>query len=289
MTEVGSPEPASSPAPDEPAEGSRSGGRNLPIAIASGVLLAGLMLGSMFWHPFAFTLLVVVLCTVGVVEAARVMRSQRVDVSVPVLVVTSLVILFGTYHAGATGQAVGVLLLFLGAVAWQLADGQRRDVFRTVAATIMFGLWVPFLASYAVLLITRPDGAWAAVAVLGGAIFTDIGGYAFGSRFGRHKIAPTISPAKSWEGLIGGLVTAAAIGALVLPLAGGFDVSSAVVIPVVAGLAGFFGDLTESMLKRDLGVKDLGALIPGHGGILDRVDGILLAMPVGYYALELMK
>jgi phosphatidate cytidylyltransferase len=266
------------------------GGRNLPVAIATGVLLAGVMLATIFFHPLAFTLLVTLLAVLAVIEGGRVFAMAGVPVAVPVLVVVTLVTLFGAYRGGATGQAIGLLTLFLGAVAWQLADGHRRDVVRTLSSTLLLGMWVSFLASYGVLLIHRPvDGAVATLAVVGGAIFTDIGGYAVGSTLGRHKIAPTISPAKSWEGLIGGLALAGLLGALVLPNIGElFDVPTAIALPVLSGLAGFFGDLGESMLKRDLGIKDLGALIPGHGGVLDRVDGILLALPIGYYALEVM-
>ncbi len=282
---------ADAPATATPAATGPSGGRDLPIAIASGVLLAIAMLGTLFWDPLAFTTLVAILCVVAMIEVGRVFRSLAVPVSVPVLVVATLVILFGAQRGGSTGQVIGLLTLFLGAVAWELADGQRGDVVRSLSSTVLIGLWVPFLASYAVLLVNRPvDGTVGALAVLGGAIFTDIGGYAFGSQFGRHKVAPSISPAKSWEGLVGGLVLAGVVGALVLPHVGTlFDVPTAILVPVLAGLAGFIGDLTESMVKRDLGVKDLGALIPGHGGILDRVDGILLALPVGYYVLEVMK
>ena len=271
------------------AEGGSSG-RDLPIAVASGLLLAIIMVGSIFWHPLAFTILVALLCLVAVVEAGQVIRSQGVPLAVPVLLVATVVLLFGAYRGGANGQVIGVLTLFLGAVAWELADGGRRDVVRSLSTTLLIGLWLPFLASYAVLLISRPvDGAVATLAVAGGAIFTDIGGYFVGTRFGRHKVAPSVSPAKSWEGLVGGLVLSGVLGALVLPNIGDlFDVPTAIVLPVLAGLAGFVGDLTESMVKRDLGVKDLGAIIPGHGGILDRVDGIIFALPVGYYVLEVM-
>jgi phosphatidate cytidylyltransferase len=288
VTDRGGPEPSPPPAVEVPAAG--DGRRNLPIAIASGLLLAGLMLVSLFWHPLAFTALVVALCLLALLEAGRVLRTRGIVVAVPVLLATALVMLLGTYQGGTAGQALGVLTLFLGGVAWQLADGVRSRVFPTLAATMLLGLWVPFLASYGVLLVTRPDdGPVATLAVLGGAIFTDVGAYAVGVRLGRHKIAPRISPAKSWEGLVGGLVTAGVAGAIALPLLSDrFDLTTAVVLPVLVGLAGFFGDLTESMLKRDLGLKDLGAIIPGHGGVLDRVDGILLALPVGYYALEVL-
>lgn len=285
------PIPGDADAPGEAPDGSPSTGRDLPVAVASGVLLAILMLGSIFWHPLAFTVLVAALVLVAVVESGQVLRTCGVPVAVPVLLVSSVVMLFGAYRGGANGQVIGVLALFLGAVVWELADAQRRHVVRSLAATLLLGLWVPFLATYAVLLISRPaDGVVATLAVLGGAIFTDIGGYFVGTRFGRHKVAPSVSPGKSWEGLAGGLVLSGVLGALVLPAIGDvFDLTGAIAVPVLAGLAGFVGDLTESMVKRDLGVKDLGAILPGHGGILDRVDGILLAMPVGYYVLEVLR
>ncbi len=272
-------------------EGSPAGrgraGRDLPIAIASGLTLAGIFLGSLFWHPAAFTAVVTVLVVIAVIEVGRVLAGLGLGLSVPVVLVASLTMLAGAYRAGPTGQVVGVLVLFLGAVFWQLADAEREGVVRTVANTMLIGLWVGFLASYAILLVLRDQGGdIGTLAVIGGAVFTDIGAYAAGSLFGRHPIAPRVSPKKTWEGLVGGLLTAAILAAIVLPLIGDlFSVVSAVVVAMVVGLAGFLGDLTESMFKRDLGIKDLGALIPGHGGVLDRVDGILLALPVGYYAL----
>lgn len=287
MTDTEHPE-TGLPTEDGTYDPTEPGGRNLPVAIATGVAMAAVMLTAMFWDPLAFTILIALLALVGIIEAGRVLRPVGVPLSVPVLVVATLVIVFGAYRGGAPGQVVGLVTLFLGSVAWLLADAGRRDVVATLGATLLVGLWVPFLASFGVLLVSRPaDGPVAALAVLGGAIFTDIGGYALGSRFGRHKIAPSISPAKSWEGLVGGLVTAGLVGALVLPQIGdAFSLPAAIIVPMLTGLAGFFGDLTESMIKRDLGIKDIGALIPGHGGVLDRVDGILLALPVGYLILE---
>ena len=265
-------------------------GRNLPIAIVSGVGLAGLFIGSLFWHPAAFSLVVAALVVIALVEVGRVLADHDVAISVPVLVVASLVMLAGAYRADAAGQVVGVLVLFVGAVLWHLADPGRDGVVRTVANTMLIGLWVGFLASYAVLLVHREHaGDVSTLAVIGSAVLADIGAYAAGSLAGRHPIAPRVSPKKTWEGLAGGLVTAAILAALVLPRMGDlFSVTAAVAIAVACGLAGFLGDLVESMFKRDLGIKDLGALIPGHGGVLDRVDGILLALPVGFYALRLL-
>jgi phosphatidate cytidylyltransferase len=266
------------------------GGRNLPVAIAVGLVLAGVFLGSLFWHPAAFTVVVAALTVVAYIESDRVLREVDVRLEVPVLVVATMVMLFGAYQARHAGQAVGVIVLLFGGIAWLLTDAARRTVVRALGTTLLFGLWVGFLASYAVLLVNRPAGGPVAVlAVIGAAVFTDIGGYAFGVALGRHKVAPSISPNKTWEGLIGGLLTATALAAIVLPLIGDtFTPVTAAVVALCCGIASFVGDLTESMLKRDLGVKDLGAVLPGHGGVLDRVDGILLALPVGFYAIELL-
>jgi phosphatidate cytidylyltransferase len=280
--------------PDGPARppGSRKlvGGRDLPVAIAVGVVLAAIFLGSLFWHPIAFSLVVAVLIVLACIESGRVLRSVGVELEVPVLVVASLVMMFGAYQARQAGQAVGVAVLFVGGVLWQLSDANRRDVVRRLATTVMFGLWIGFLASFAVLLITLPEGAVVAtLGVIGAAIFADIGAYAFGVAFGKRRIAPSVSPNKTWEGFLGGLLVATVLAAIALPLVSDlFTVASAAALAILCGSAAFLGDLVESMIKRDLGVKDLGDLLPGHGGVLDRVDGILFALPVGYYTVEVL-
>ncbi|MEX0835762.1 MAG: CDP-archaeol synthase, partial [Nitriliruptor sp.] len=253
------------------------GGRDLPLAIGVGVLLAGIFLGSLFWHPVAFSLVVAVLVALACVEAGRVLRSVGLQLEVPVLLVASAVMMFGAYEARHAGQAVGVGVLFIGGVLWQLSDPQRRDVVRTLATTVLFGLWVGFFASFAVLLITRPEGAVVAtMGVIGAAIFADIGAYGFGVAFGKRKIAPSVSPNKTWEGFLGGLAVATLLAVIVLPQASDlFTVLDAAILALLCGSAAFIGDLVESMIKRDLGLKDLGDLLPGHGGVLDRVDGIL--------------
>lgn len=283
--------PVDGPAAASGQEGRRMvGGRNLPLAIAVGVVLALLFVGSLAWHPIAFAAVVATLTNLAYIEAGRVLQGIGIKLEVAVAVVATLVMLFGAYQAGHAGQAVGVGVLVLGGVLSQLSDAQRTDVVRTLAITTLFGLWVGFLASYAVLLVNRPSaGALVVFAVVFAAICTDIGGYAFGVTLGRHKVAPSVSPNKTWEGLVGGIVTAVAACAVVLPLFGDtFTWESAAVLGAACGAASFVGDLAESMFKRDLGVKDFGDVLPGHGGVLDRVDGILLALPVGYYVVELL-
>lgn len=262
------------------------GGRNLPVAIAVGVVLAGLFLGSLFWRAEALVAVITVLAAIAAIEVVRVLARVGVRVLRVPLLLAVVVSVPGALLLGATGQALGMSALLITAFLWLLVDPHRGAVTATLGVTTFFGVWVGLFASYASLLVDRPDGALVVLAVVGAVALTDIGGYAFGVPFGRHKVVPSVSPGKSWEGLVGGLAVAVLLAVLVLPRLGdAFTVASAAVVALAAGGAGFIGDLVQSMVKRDLGVKDLGDVLPGHGGVLDRVDGILFALPVGYYGL----
>jgi phosphatidate cytidylyltransferase len=273
----------------EPARARRTtGGRDLPVAIAVGIGLVALVVGALLWHPAAFTVVVGIGAMVAFVELRSVLAGQyRVDV--PVLVVATAVLLAGAYHARHAGQVLGVLALIAGGFLWHVLDRRRSAVLATVAVTTVLGLWVGFLASFAVLLVMQPGGVTLVLAVVGAVALADTGAFAAGVVFGRHPVAPRVSPSKTIEGLVGGLVLATVAGALVLPLLDGpFTPVTGAVLAAACAFAGFVGDLVESMVKRDLGVKDLGTVLPGHGGILDRVDGILLALPVGFYVIEVL-
>jgi phosphatidate cytidylyltransferase len=153
---------------------------------------------------------------------------------------------------------------------------------------VLLGVWLSGLASYALLLRALEDPIVMLVTVLGAAAAGDTGAYAVGSRLGRRPIAPSVSPNKTWEGFLGGVVAATVVAALVLPFDGTSGALRGAAVGLAIGVAGFLGDLVASMVKRDLGVKDLGRLLPGHGGVLDRVDGLLVALPVGYALLVLL-
>lgn len=270
---------------------SEVGGRDLGIAIGVGVLLAALFLGSLFWSPLAFSILVAGLVTYGLFEATGVLAAEGIPVARWPALAGGLAMLAGAYLAGGDGQIAGMAVLFGAIVADAFASAERRHLLQRMGTTLFLGVWVGFLGSFAVrLAVTSDEPATAVLAVVGAAIFTDIGGFFVGVRFGSHKIAPSISPAKSWEGLLGGLALSAVLAALVLPALGErFTVPEAIAVAVLSGLGGFFGDLLESLVKRVIGVKDLGDVLPGHGGILDRVDGIVLALPLGYYILALVS
>lgn len=277
---------------DLPGDSGRRGGRNLPVAIAVGVALAALFLWSLFTDPLALTIVVILITMFAVWETGTTLATTQRSVARPVLLVTAVAMGGATYVLGPQGQVLGLLVLVLGAFGWELAATPREDSVGKLSVTIFLGCWVVFLASFAILLVNRErSGVAAMLAVGGGAIVGDVGAYVVGRLFGRTRIAPSVSPNKTWEGLLGGVVASAVTAWVVLPLVDAelfADPKDAAAVAAVAALAGFFGDLAESLVKRDLGLKDLGRMLPGHGGVLDRVDALLLALPVGYYALELV-
>ena len=285
------PLPMSSPGPTPegtrtPGKVGKGSGRNLPIAIASGLLLAGLFLGSLFVSDWAFLVFWCVLVVIGLFELDKGLRLKGVRPALPVVIGAGLVTVIGAYTNGASGQALGLVLLLLGGLAWLLLDVGRTAVVGSIGATCLMGLWVPFLASYAGSLLTRPNGKWYVMACVALTVSGDIGAYGFGYGFGKHKMAPTISPAKSWEGFAGGLFTVLVVAALITSNVPGFDMALALVYGAACFLAATAGDLAESMVKRDLGVKDLGGIVPGHGGIMDRADAVIFALPVAHLVLS---
>ncbi len=264
------------------------GGRNLPVAIGVGVVLGAVLISAIFWHPGAMLALIGGLIAAAVVESGRTLEGHDQRLDVPLLLVGCLTIIGGAYVAGVNGMMFGLVVLFLGTVMLPLVDGDRFSLVRRLGRNVFFGMWVAFNASFAVLLVADDNivASAGALLVIGSAVFTDVFAFACGVAFGSRAVAPRVSPNKTWEGLIGGVILTSALAAFVIPMIS--DVYAPVTAAVVAaacGTAGFFGDLVESMVKRDLGIKDFGAILPGHGGILDRVDGILLALPVGYYLL----
>lgn len=245
-----------------------------------------LFLGSLFLDDRAFLGFWSILIVIALFELDKGLRLKGARPALPVAIGAGLVMVAGAYTNGGAGQAVGLALLLLGAMAWTLLDAGRGNVVASLGATCLMGLWVPFLASYAALLLTRPDGIWYVMACVALTVSSDIGAYGFGYGFGKHKLAPSISPAKSWEGFAGGIFTAVVVASIITANLPGFDLPLALVFAACCSLAGTAGDLAESMVKRDLGVKDLGGIVPGHGGIMDRADAVIFALPVAHAVLS---
>ncbi len=263
-------------------------GRDLVAATVVGAVLLGVVVVSLLLPPWALTVVVTVLVVGAYVELGRLFASLDRPVHRDVLVVSALVVLPATQVAGPRGQALGAAVLIIAALLRSLVDVRRRDVLGTVSRTVLLGAWLGGLASYALLLRGMQQPLVILATVIGAAAIGDTAAYLVGSRLGRRPIAPSVSPNKTWEGFIGGLVAAASFAAFILPLDGSSGLLRSAVIGASVGLAGFLGDLIASMVKRDLGVKDLGRMLPGHGGVLDRVDGLLFALPVGYALLVVL-
>lgn len=273
---------------DQPPVTAPRQGRDLVAATLVGIALVGVLAVALVLPPWALTVLVGALVLAAHVELGGLLADLGRPVHTDVLVGATVVLLVAVHAGGIVGLAVGLVVLTVAALLRSLLDARRTDVLGTVARTVLFGAWVGGLASFAVLLRALERPVVALVTVLGAAAVSDIAAYAVGSRLGRRPIAPAVSPNKTWEGTIGGLVAAAVLGALVLPIDGTSTALRGAAVGVVVATAGLLGDLLVSMVKRDLGVKDLGRLLPGHGGVLDRVDGLLLALPVGYALLVLL-
>ena len=196
----------------------------------------------------------------------------------------SVLMLVGAYVGGADTLVVVLGLTVVAVVVWRLGESARGYP-RDVTAGIFVAVYVPFLAGFAMLLLQPTDGAWRVLTCILVVAASDTGGYVAGVLAGRHPMAPTVSPKKSWEGFVGSIVACLAVGmlAVVLTLDGNWRAGA--ILGVAAVVTATLGDLGESMIKRDLGLKDMSTLLPGHGGIMDRLDSLLPTAPVAWLIL----
>jgi len=167
---------------------------------------------------------------------------------------------------------------------WRIADGVRNYQ-RDITAAVLVAVYVPFLAGYAVLLARPDNGGVRVIVTLAAVVLSDTGGYVAGVFFGKHRMAPTVSPKKSWEGFAGSVLSTAVGGALLFLFALDLAWWQGLIFGAVVSTVCVIGDLGESLIKRDLGVKDMSNLLPGHGGLMDRLDSILFAAPTAFLLL----
>ncbi|MEU7585140.1 phosphatidate cytidylyltransferase [Micromonospora sp. NPDC049230] len=267
--------------------GNGRAGRNLPAAIGVGLGLGALIVVPLIFYPLAFLPVIAAAVAVGSWEMARAVRRSGAHPPLVPLLAGGVLTVGLAWFAGPDALSLGLLVTVLGTMIWRLGDGPAGFQ-RDVTAATLIAVYVPFLAGFAALLAAAPDDGWMRIlATLIAVVLSDTGGYAAGVSFGRHPMAPSISPKKSWEGFAGS-VTAAALGsALLLWLM--FEVAPwwGALFGVAVSCAAVLGDLAESMIKRDLGVKDMSNLLPGHGGLMDRLDSILFAVPTAYLLLAI--
>ncbi len=263
-------------------------GRNLPAAIAVGLGLGLLVLASLILWRVAFLGVIAAAAAVGIWETARALRVTGARPPLIPLIAGGLLMTGLAWFAGDDALVLGLIVTVLAAVLWRLAD-RPAQFGREVRAILLISVYVPFLLSFAILLaLPEQDGDWRVLCTLIAVILSDTGGYAAGVFFGKHPMAPMISPKKSWEGFAGSVAAAAVGSALLVHFMLDAPFSWGLVFGAVISVVAVMGDLAESMLKRDLRIKDMSQLLPGHGGLMDRLDSILFAVPTAYLLLTLM-
>lgn len=288
------PEPvAQEPVAPRGAGGHGRAGRNLPAAIGVGLTLGGVALAGLYLpiagnRGLGFVGIVAVAVLLGLWEISHALSATGIKIPVIPLLVGGAAMIAGTYAGGGNALLVTLALTTLAVLAWRMPDGPENFV-RDVTASLFAVTYVAFLASFSVLLNEPPeDGSHRVLMFVALTVASDTGGYIAGVFFGRHPLAPRFSPKKSWEGLAGSVLLSALVATVitVLLLDGAFW-KGLIIGPLVA-LAATFGDLVESLIKRDLGVKDMGRLLPGHGGVMDRLDSLLIVAPVTWLLLTLL-
>lgn len=270
--------------PVPPAERRGRAGRNLKAAFGVGVSLGAVILLTLYTWKVAFVGVVAIAIVLGLWELANALGAARIRVPVVPVVIGAVAMLVAAYTGGPEPLLVALAITVLGVLAWRLPEG--RDGFvRDVTAGMFAAVYVPFLAGFAVLLLRPDDGPDRVVVFILVTVLSDVGGYVAGVLLGRHPMAPRVSPKKSWEGFVGSIVFSAVGGAVVVPWLLDGSRAEGVAVGVALMLAATLGDLGESMIKRDLDIKDMGQLLPGHGGIMDRLDSLLPAAPVAFLLL----
>ncbi len=265
---------------------SSKAGRNLPAAIGVGVGLGAIILATLWlWRP-GFVIIVCVAVVYALYELTTGIATVEARVPLIPLVVGGLAMDIAAWYRGSNGLAAGLLLTVLAVAIWRLADG-ALGYQRDLAAATLCALYVPLLAGFAVLLVHPHDGSGRVIAFILTVVCSDVGGYATGALFGRHPMAPTVSPKKSWEGFAGSLIACVGCGALLMALLFHESWWKGALFGLAIVVTATLGDLGESMIKRDLGLKDMGRLLPGHGGLMDRMDSLLPCAAVAYLILVL--
>ncbi len=259
-------------------------GRNLRAAIVVGLLLGGLALVTLFTIKVIFLIYVAAVIALGLWELTRALEVRGIRLPLVPVAAGGAVMLGLAYYSGERPLVAALAVTVIAVLAWRMAGGSAGYL-RDVTAGIFTLVYLPLMASFVALMLAAPDGSRRVLAWIVVTICSDIGGYLVGSLLGRHPMAAVISPHKTWEGFAGSALACIVAGVLLLPLLLHGTWWQGVVLGVAAVGAATLGDLSESMIKRDLQIKDMGTVLPGHGGVLDRIDSLLITAPVVWLLL----
>lgn len=276
----------------EPQKKQSRAGRNLPAAIGVGVGLGGGVIAILVFAPLVWVGVVAAAMAVATHEVVRRLRTGGFSIPVVPLLIGGQAMVWLTLPfgpAGALGGFGGTVVLCL---IWRLLSGGLTaapvNYLRDVSVTVFLAAWIPLFGAFGALLIYPDDGAGRVFCLMLGVVASDVGGYTAGVLFGKHPMVPAISPKKSWEGLAGSLVLGIVVSVLAVTFL--LDKPAWVGVPlgIMLVITGTLGDLVESQVKRDLGIKDMGTLLPGHGGLMDRIDSVLPSAVATWIVLTLL-
>ena len=271
-------------------------GRNLPAATAVGLGLLGVVLGGLLFFPLGFVLIVTAFGVFGVWEVFRALETTGTRLPIVPVMTGTVAMPAAAYFGGTESLLFAMVLSSVAALIWRSMEGAAGSA-RSIFAGVFTLAWIPFLISFALLPLRPfagetpvrlwpdgvvPPGAWQIATILLLVVANDTFGYLVGASLGKHPMAPKISPKKTWEGFAGSLAGATVVGvpAAIFLLDKPWWFGVVLAVGMVA--AATAGDLSESMVKRELGIKDMSSILPGHGGVMDRLDSIAFACPVAY-------
>lgn len=279
----GTPAPADPPAvavpPPVTGSGPARSGRNLPVAAGVGVLLGGIVVLTLFTVKATFLIFMGAAAVAALWELARSLGSRGIHAPFLPVAAGGTAMWVCEYWWSDRAVLASLVLTVVVILAWRLpggTDGYLRDVM----AGVFVLAYVPLLAVFIVAMLAPADGSRRVLIFVVLTICSDIGGYFAGSLLGRHPMARIISPSKTWEGLAGSVLACLVAGAVLLPVLLHGHVWQGILTGAGAVAAAILGDLAESAIKRDLHIKDMGSVLPGHGGVLDRIDSLLVTAPV---------
>ncbi len=267
-------------------------GRNMRVAVGVGVLFGIVGLLCFASGTVATMVLVTIVVLLATAEAYAAFRRAQYHPATLLGLVAVLSLMIETYNKGVAALPLVLVLLVAGSFIWYLARVEpAADPVSGLVSTVFVFAWVGAFGSFAALLLdpnlfpNRHGIAFLLAAVIV-TVSDDVGSLLVGSAMGRHQLAPTISPNKSWEGLIGGAMAAILVSVVVVHFIHPWTIGKAALYGIVVAVVAPIGDLSQSMVKRHLGIKDMGHLLPGHGGILDRFDGLLFVLPATYFVVK---
>jgi phosphatidate cytidylyltransferase len=283
--------------PTAPAKEPGRSGRNLTQAIALGVGAGAYVVLSLLYFEPAFVLLVAVALVMASVELYHALAREGMTASIVPIAAGGVAIPFGSYLAGRENSVIefsttsvllgSLALTVLASLIWRMAKGPHGYV-KDAAASLLIIAYVPLLGSFAALMLAEDHGSARLVTFALIVTMSDTGGLVGGVLFGKHPMAPLISPKKSWEGVAGSLALGIAAGVTMAILVLHVAFWVGIILGVCLVAAATCGDLIESAIKRDLGVKDMSSRLPGHGGVMDRLDSLLVAAPVAWLIMYIL-